>query len=133
MVVQQGQHGSVQHCLAHFYSVNVVLVWTRPTSMISIEACRAPNGSFIMCGSYDVNRYYYVNTCLLLSFNVFEFVMLLSSIDLKLKCRCTDCSFCTSVLMDMLSADCCYFCSRVLILSGDVELNPGPFKSCPTC
>ena len=25
MVVQQGQHGSVQHGLAHFYSVNVVI------------------------------------------------------------------------------------------------------------
>ena len=46
---------------------------------------------------------FYVNTCLLLSFNVFEFVMLLSSMDLKLKCRCTDCSFCTSVLMDMFA------------------------------
>ena len=70
---------------------------------------------------------------LLLPFTVFGLVMLFSSMLLKPQCMCTDYSFYTCVLMDMMFAACCYFCDRVLLLSGDVEVNPGPFKSCPAC
>ena len=110
--------------------------------MISIEAWRAAIGSFtnnrlgisfIMYGSENVNRYYCVIALLLLPFTVFGLVMLFSSMLLKPKYMCTDHSFYTCVLMDMMFAACCYFCDRVLLLSGDVELNPGPFKSCPAC
>ena len=110
--------------------------------MISIEAWRAAIGSFtnnrlgisfIMYGSENVNRYYCVIALLVLPFTVFGLVMLFSSMLLKPKCMCTDYSFYTCVLMDMMFAAWCYFCDRVLLLSGDVELNPGPFKSCPAC
>ena len=110
--------------------------------MISIEAWGAAIGSFtnnrlgisfIMYSSENVNRYYVcVIALLLLPFTVFG-LMLFSRMLLKPKCMCTDYSFYTCVLMDMMFAACCYFCDRVLLLSGDVELNPDPFKSCPAC
>ena len=111
--------------------------------MISIEAWRAATGSFsnnrcsmsfVIYGSNNVNRYHVcVIALLLLPFTVFGLVMLLSSMNLKPKCVCADCSFCTLVFMDMMFATCYYYCDRVLLLFGDVEMNPGPCKSCPAC
>ena len=111
--------------------------------MISIEAWRAAVGSFsnnrcgtsfVIYGSNNVNRYHVcVIALLLLPFTVFGLVMLLSSMNLKPKCFCADFSFSTLVFLDIMFAACYYYCDRVLLLSGDVELNPGPFKSCPAC
>ena len=110
--------------------------------MISTEAWRAAIGSFnnrsgmsfIMYGSNNLNRYhvYLVILLLLLPFAVLG-LMFLSCMNLKAKCACPDCYFSTLVSMEMMFSACCYYYVRVLLLSGDVELNPGPCKYCPAC
>ena len=55
-----------------------------------------------------------------------------SSMNLKPKCVCADCSFSTLVFMDMFAAF-YYYCDRVLLLSGDAEMNPCSCKSGPAC
>ena len=88
-----------------------------------------------MYGSNNLNRYhvYLIVLLLLLPFAVFGLVMFLSCMNLKAKCACPDCYFSTLVFMEMMFSACCYYYVRVLLLSGDVELNPGPCKYCPAC
>ena len=111
--------------------------------MISTEAWRAAIGSFhtkkcgmlfIMYGSNNLNRsHVHVIVHLLLPFAVFRIVMLLSSMNLKPKYARPDCSFSIIlVFKEMMFSACCYYV-RDFLLSGDVELNPGPCKYCPAC
>ena len=96
--------------------------------MISTEAWRAAIGSFnnnrcgmsfIMYGSSNLNRYHVYLVLLLLPFAVLGLVMLLSSMNLKSKRACPDCSFSTSVFMEMMFAACCYYWSRRILCVGE--------------